>query len=322
MALFSRLTRVRAAAPLALLAFLGAWALAGCSLDRLAADATAGLLDKASRSFNEEPDPVIARDAIPANLKLLEGLLQLSPDNATLLTNLARGWCSYGFGFLEDSGDRVDLERASALYRRGFGFGVGSFAPHVAMALRGESLADIERSLASVERAQVAPLFWSAYCLGNWVNLNLATVDGVAQLSKVELMMRRVAALDPGFYHGGADLFYGAYYGRRPKLLGGDPDKAKEHLLRAASFSNGRFLMARFFLAEVYAVVAQDQKLFQETLREIIDAPDDLMPEERLANALARRRALRLLARQGELFEPRDGASAGAAETSRGKGEP
>ena len=243
--------------------------------------------------------------------------MKVAPANATLLTNLAQGWCSYGFGFLEETGDKSELERASALYRRGFAFGVGSFGPEVGAALRGESLADIERLLASVERDQVAPLFWSAYCLGNWVNLNMASVDGVAQLSKVELMMRRVAALDPGYFHGGPDLFYGVYYGRRPKLLGGDPGKAKEHLLRAASFSGGRFLMARLLLAEVYAVAAQDQKLFEETLREIIDAPDDLMPEERLANALARRRAIRLLAREGELFELRDGAAAGRAETAR-----
>jgi len=306
----------------ALLAALCALMLSGCSLDRIAADTTAGLLGEASRSFNEEPDPVIARDAIPANLKLMEGLLKVTPGNAALLTTLARGWCSYGFGFLEETGDKIDLERASALYRRGFGFGLRTFTPAVAAALRGGSLDEIGEALESVGRKEVAPLFWSAYCLGNWVNLNTASVDGVAELSKVELMMRRVALLDAGFFHGGPDLFYGFYYGKRPKLLGGNPSKAREHLLRAASFSAGRFLMAKLFLAEVYAVAAQDEKLFEDTLREIVAAPADLMPEERLANELARKRALRLLARQAELFEQPEAVASGAADPAPLKGEP
>ena len=311
----------RALSAVASLLLAALCALSGCALDRFAVDATSGILCKASATFYEEPDPIIARDAIPANLKLMEGLLKVTPANATLLTTLAQGWCSYGFGFLEDTGDKRDLERASALYRRGFGFGIRSLAPDVSAALGGDSLAQIEQSLALVQENEAAPLFWSAYCLGNWANLNLASVDGVAELSKVELMMRRVAALDPGFFHGGPDLFYGFYYGKRPKLLGGDPARAKEHLLRAASFSAGRFLMAKLFLAEIYAVAVQDEKLFEATLREIIAAPADLMPEERLANELARRKALLLLARKDELFE-QDAVAGGSDQSVQLKGDP
>ena len=41
--------------------------------------------------------------------------------------------------------------------------------------------------------------------------------------------MKRTHELDPDYNFAGSDLFFGVYYASRPKLLGGDPEKAKEH---------------------------------------------------------------------------------------------
>ena len=275
---------------------------AGCSIKRMAADTTAELLVDASKTFKEEPDIQIAAAALPANLKLMEGLLKVTPKNRAISTMLSEGWCSYGFGFVEDSGVKGDLERASTLYQRGYEYGARALPEEVESALKKGDLEEIEQALAKLETPDVAPLFWTAYCLGNWMNLNTDKVSGVGELSKVELMMRRVTALDESYFHGGADLFYAVYYGKRPKLLGGNPEKAKEYLLKADAFSQGRFLPVKLFRAEVYAVAIQDQKLFEDTLKEILAAPADLMPEERLANELTKRRASKLLERKDELF--------------------
>ena len=276
--------------------------LSGCTLNRLAADTTAGLMSEASRTFNEESDLRLARESIPPNLKLLEGLLRITPGNRDLLTTLSRGWCSYAFGFMEDSSEPGDRERASALYQRGYEFGLRALPPDLGQALRSGDHSAIEAAIADVGEKDLAPLFWSAYCLGNWVNLNLAEVAGVAELSGAELLMRRAAEIDDTFYYGAPHIFYGFYYGARPRLFGGDPAKAREHLQKSAAISKGRFLPARLFMAQVYAVAVQDEKLFEETLQEIIAAPPGLLPEERLANEIARKRAKQLLNRKGELF--------------------
>lgn len=274
----------------------------GCSLNRLAADTTAGLMSEASRTFNEESDLQLARESIPPNLKLLEGLLRVTPGNRELLATLARGWCSYAFGFVEDSPAPGDRERAAALYLRGYGFGLRALPHELTGSIGRGDHGEIEAALAAVGKEYLAPLFWSAYCLGNWVNLNLAEVAGLAELSKAEALMRRAAEIDDSFYYGSPHIFYGFYYGARPRLLGGDPARAREHLLKSMAISDGRFLPARLFLAQVYAVATQNEKLFDDTLQEIIAAPGDLLPEERLANEIARQRAKQLLKRKGELF--------------------
>ena len=123
----------------------------------------------------------------------------------------------------------------------------------------------------------------------------------VADLPKVAAAMERLRALDPGFYYGGADLFLGAYYALRPKMLGGDPARAKAHFEAALAASGGRFLTAKLLYAQYYAVAAQDADLFKRLNGEVLAESPDL-PEARLANAVAKLKAKRLLEKTDELF--------------------
>jgi hypothetical protein len=46
----------------------------------------------------------------------------------------------------------------------------------------------------------------------------------------------------------------------------------------------------------------QDRKLFESQLQIIVEAPTDLFPEQRLANAVARKKAVELLNQIDDLF--------------------
>ena len=46
----------------------------------------------------------------------------------------------------------------------------------------------------------------------------------------------------------------------------------------------------------------QDRELFQDLLTRVVDAPPDALPEQGLANSVAKKRARALLARVEELF--------------------
>jgi len=54
--------------------------------------------------------------------------------------------------------------------------------------------------------------------------------------------------------------------------------------------------------ARFYAVITQDRPLFEKTLKEVIAAPHDLWPEQRLPNELAKKRAQRYLAHAEDYF--------------------
>jgi len=273
----------------------------GCSLNRMTADRTAAMLQEASATFNEEGDLDFVRQALPANIKMLEGLHHVSPENASLGTSLAQGFCSYAFAFLDDTGVRSDLDRAKLMYVRGYAYALGALGESLRRSSSG-TLDELTQALSALDKDAVAPLFWAGYCLGNWVNLSKDNVNALGEFAKAEMMMARVVALDDTFYHGSAHLFYAAFLGSRPRMLGGDPKKAKEHLDRVVVLTDGKFLLAQLFAAQYVAVPTQDQALFDSSLETILEAPVDLLPAERFANQIAKRRAAKLQALRAEFF--------------------
>ena len=74
--------------------------LSACSMGQLVVRGTASILDSGLESMNRESDLQLAREAMPANLKLLEGMLIEDPGNSTLRLYAAEGFYGYSFGFI------------------------------------------------------------------------------------------------------------------------------------------------------------------------------------------------------------------------------
>jgi hypothetical protein len=134
------------------------------------------------------------------------------------------------------------------------------------------------------------------------VNLQLADPDALANLPSISAMMEWVEEKDPAYFYGGPYLYFGVYYGSLPPVLGGRPDLAKVNFDRALSLGGGKFLMTYVYYAKTYAVEMQDERLFEDLLGHVIDTPLDALPEQRLANAVAKKRAQEALARKGDFF--------------------
>ena len=60
--------------------------------------------------------------------------------------------------------------------------------------------------------------------------------------------------------------------------------------------------MTDVLYARTYAVETQDGHCSRSCWTRVVEAPPDLLPEQRLANAVAQKRARQLLARAEELF--------------------
>lgn len=114
--------------------------------------------------------------------------------------------------------------------------------------------------------------------------------------------MSFVAERDPGFYYGGAHLFLGTLYGARPKMFGGNIDVAKKHFAKAEQLNGGKFLMGYVYEAKSVAVQTQDEALFDSLLAKVNTASLEILPEFRLANAIAKKKAALLMSRKEELF--------------------
>jgi hypothetical protein len=262
----------------------------GCSLNRLAVRSTAAIVDKGLPALYREKDPQFAKEALPANLKLMEILLESDPGNRTLLLDAAMGFCGYGFMFIEDT----DEARASGFYAKGSGYALRALERYGAAAdgaVRTEKL----------DKRSAPAAFWHTFCRAAYVNLNRDDPDAVAELPKIMPVAERVSELDPGYYHNGAYAMLGTYYALRPKILGGDPEKAKTNFDKALSGEGAGFLLNAYMAAKMYAVAAQDADYFERTLSAVLAAElgDD---DSRLANEVAKVKAKKLLEKKDELF--------------------
>ncbi|MGB5716039.1 MAG: TRAP transporter TatT component family protein [Gammaproteobacteria bacterium] len=273
--------------------------LAGCSTGKMVVRGSQTIMDSGIEAMNSETDLQLARAAMPANLKLMEGMLLEDPDNIDLLLYAAQGFYGYSYGFIETE----DTDRASDLYRRCYGYARRTFS------LRGfdvdpetASSDALQNALASAGKHDVPAIFWSASCLGKWVDMNRDNIAGIAGLSNVATLMQRVIELDETYYHGAAHMFFGVYYGGRAPMLGGDFALAEQHFRRAAEINNDKLLLVDLLQAEYLDRQQLNQEAFHQRLLGILEAPDDLYPQMALINAISKDKAALLLEYEGDWF--------------------
>ncbi|MEA3412338.1 MAG: TRAP transporter TatT component family protein [Pseudomonadota bacterium] len=274
-------------------------ALGGCSIKQMGVRASLPMMEDGMEAMNRESDLDLAREAMPANLKMLEGMTYSDPDNDALRIYAAQGFHGYTFAFVESG----DPERAKGLYDR--------CREHAAAALKPDALRqgyesmpldELQSRLAKSGQSDVPALFWTATCWAKWINLNLDDVESVSQLGRAAAMMERVLELDETYFYAGPNIFFGVYYGARSPMLGGDFTKSEQHFDRARELTGGKMLMVDVIEAQFLDRQRLDQDAFHNRLVSVIDAPDDLLPEATLINLIAKQQAASLLEQEQEWF--------------------
>ena len=156
--------------------------------------------------------------------------------------------------------------------------------------------------LAKKDKDLVPGAFWTAFGWGSYIYLSLNNPDAIGDLPRAEALMEFVVRHDSTYYYGGAHVFLGTLYGSRPKMLGGNVDLARRHFDAALRINGGKFLMTYVYLARSVAVQTLDETLFDESLAKVEHASIDILPEFRLANAFAKKKARLLMDRRADLF--------------------
>ncbi|RKU38902.1 hypothetical protein C6496_05225 [Candidatus Poribacteria bacterium] len=269
-------------------------------------------LAKLSR-IQSEGNLTVVESTLEGNLGTLDRLAKLG--NTGLIVKTARAYSSYA-GFLEDRMEEAEIAgdyetaaemRTQAIDRykqaEAYAFDVLAKSDEAFTEPRSVDMETFRKALQKLDKKQVEPLFWAAYAVARGISLQKDDPMQVIDLARVELMMARILELDETFYFGSAHLFYAVYYGDRAPTIGGDPEKAKEHIERVDEINDGKFLMSKFYLARYYAYPKQDAELYKRSLQEVLDAPSDVYPGEEAATALAKSRAKRWLDQIDMLFD-------------------
>jgi hypothetical protein len=290
--------------------------LAGCGdfMLNMTVDSTAPVMKRASASFDAESDIALAREALPGNLKTVDGFLAARPENPDLLEMTALGYVQYAFGFLEDDLEamppddphrRALVARCTDLYDRAYDIGLRHVAldrSEVRDIARTGRLDALAPSLKKVGKDAVPGLNWAGVGLASAINLHRDDIARVADLPKAVALLERAYELDRSYYNYNSGLSLAVIYASQAKAVGGDPDRARVLFEEVIKQTHGRYLMAQVLYARYYATVTLDRALFEKTLKEVLATPGSVWPEQRLANELALRRASRYLALADDLF--------------------
>ena len=263
----------------------------GCA--RLALNATSPLIPNLTGAFFEECDLELAEQSLPAELKLMEGLLKSAPQNKELLTALSMGFSGYAMLFVEEQ----DPERASMFYLRARKYGLK------AMGIEDNATDQaILSRLSAMDKEQIEPLFWVTMSWNGWINLNLDKPAALGELTAAQECLTRVMKINAEYFYGSPYIISASMLAARPKILGGDAAKAKEFFTKAMAVSKGKFFLAQYYYAKYYAVRVQDRELFLNLIEEVEQAPLDQLKEACLINSAIKEKMKGLKEIADELF--------------------
>jgi hypothetical protein len=102
---------------------------------------------------------------------------------------------------------------------------------------------------------------------------------------------------------------FGMLYSAVSTQLGGKPDQARQEFETALKLTadkdhpDGRLLLARTLMGYRLGLQNNDRKFFHDQLKQVLETPPSVWPEQRLANEVAHRRARRYLSHEKELFQ-------------------
>jgi hypothetical protein len=289
------------------LAALALVAASGCSLKKTVINSTGLFMDDVVDEFLAESDFEFAREAGPANLKLLDGLIKGSNyENDGLLIKGCKLYSMYAMAFFEDEGtdkksEKINMKRAANFYKRAYEYGMKIMLKNPDFKAVSEgSLDDFIKVMPAFGKTDIDTLFWTAFAWGSYINLNRNSASDIADLPKVVAMINRVIEIDTGYFYGIPHLFLIVNYSM-PAMFGGDLEKAKAEYMKIKEISGAKFIIADFFMAKFYAVQSQNKEMFEQLLKGIAEADPNIIPEN-IFTQVAKRKAELLLAKENDIF--------------------
>ena len=284
----------------------GLLTLTACDTAKIAADSSAALFGRAAPGVEQHWDYELVGESFPASIIQLEGLLRIVPDNEVIGLSLVSAYVGYGTGWIEDRVEVADFEddweeadhlrrRALVMYTRAWDLSrhfMRNRDPGLDAAIKG-GVDTLESWLDAVftEKADAKILLWAGASLGARINMGMEDMDTVADLPLAKVILNRSVELDPDFMFMIGKMTMATLAASE---FPPDMDRAKVLFDEVLEKTERRNLMVQLNMARYYAVNVGDHKLFRELLQEVLDA-GDVLPEARLSNTMARRRAQRYL---------------------------
>ena len=287
---------------------------AGCSLKAMAINSLADTLADGVVVYASDEDPELVREALPFNLKTLETLLHSSPNHPGLLLTACSTFTQYAGGFIQPDADVAEWDdfdyaaaealksRALKLYVRGRDFCLRRVElddPGITKRLQ----LDPAEAVQVFELEDVETMYWLGASWGLAISLGLDQPALAADLPVVRALMGRALDLDEDYNRG---ALHGAFITLEsvPELLGGSPDRARDHFRRVVELTEGLDASPYVSLATGVSVSTGDREEFRSLLDSALVIDPDEDESNRLLNIVSQRRARLFLDHIDDMFDP------------------
>ena len=226
----------------------------------------------------------------PAYLLMVDSLLYRNPDNESLLRGASNIYTAYTTVFVKDKA------RAKKMTEKALGYALRAICVRKSetCGFREVNFQKFNKTTMSLEIDDVPSLYSLGSAWSAWIQMHQEDWNAVAEISRVEAIMKRIIKLDESYQDGGAHLYLGVLATFLPPALGGKPDVGRDHFERALEISKDKNLMVKVLYAQHYARLMFDQELHDRLLNEVLEAKADV-PGYTLNNTLAQERAKELI---------------------------
>jgi tetratricopeptide (TPR) repeat protein len=216
------------------------------------------------------------RAKLEAAIAAWEKALQSKPGDPALLVKLARGVYFLADGYLRADPNARDLYLAT--FEKGTDYAERALvASSPEFKAKVEAGASVKEAVAVVGADGVPALYWYASNLGKWAKAKgFATTLG--NKDTIRAVMDKCLALDPTYFFGGPDRYFGVFFAVAPSFAGGDLAKSEDHFKKSLSIAPD-CLTTKVLMAENLATKKQDREMYKRLLEEVIAAPGDKIPE-------------------------------------------
>ena len=268
----------------------------GCSA--IMTSATKDMMSHLSVSILNNDDPELVESGAPAYLLFVDSLISKDPENETTLTNAALLYSAYADLFIKDDKPRAQKMAAKSL---DYATRAVCLARKNSCDLRTSNYETFENQLMQFETKDIDPLFALGNAWGGWIMANRNDYNAIADLSRIEAIMKKIIQLDDTYKKGAPYLYLGTLSSFLPPALGGRPDDGKKYFEKAIALSKNKNLSAHVAYARYYARMVYDRKLHDQLLRQVLKA-DPYVDGFTLFNIWAQKQAKDLLSTADDYF--------------------
>jgi tetratricopeptide (TPR) repeat protein len=254
-------------------------------------DTASALKTAADALWSERGD----KEKLKTALSTYEQAYAANPTDRDVAYKLTRGW--YLLGDVHES----ETEPKLAAWDTSVTWGKRCLALNTeftALLAKGDETE--ATAIRSATKDDVPCIYWTASALGKWAKLS-GLAKTLKYLPTVKAYIARVQELDPTYYYDGPDRYWGAYYAAIPSFAGQDLDKSKQYFDKAIE-AHPEYLGTKVLLAEYWATKKQDAGVFDATLKAVVEADPNAVPEIAPENKAEQKKAQDLMAKKSELF--------------------